>query len=142
MEIYKPYFSIKLWKFIYLMPCRVTIGTSLSIFQYKILNDVFYFNENIFQFKSFPQLFVLFVIRKMKPRYTFFTLAIKQNLFGLNSKNYLTQKYFFDKIRHRVLSLVFQIIKETLKSLTICILWLSIICLNLGIQSLVELKKI
>ena len=36
--------------------------------------------------KLFLHLFVLFVIRKMKLRYNFFTLAIKQNLFGLNSK--------------------------------------------------------
>ena len=68
------------WKCIYLMPPRVTIDTNLRIFQYKILNNVLYLNEKPFKFKV--------VIRKMKPLYTFFTLAIKQNAFGLNNKSY------------------------------------------------------
>ena len=37
-------------------------------------------------------------------------------------------------MRHRVLSLAFQIIKKILKSVTIRILYLSIICLNSGTQ--------
>ena len=90
--------------------------------------------KNFLNVKLFLHLFVLFVIRKMKPQYTFFTLVIKQNLFGLNYKSYWIQKYFFHKIRHRVLSLVFQIIKKILKSLTIWILYLSIICVKSGIK--------
>ena len=76
------------WKCIYLMPRRAKIDTNLRIFQYKILNNVLYLNEKLFKFKLFLHLFVLFVIRKMKPLYTFFTTAIKQNLFGLNYKSY------------------------------------------------------
>ena len=76
----------------------------------------------------------LHLIRKMEPLYTFFTPAIKQNLFGLNSKSYWTQKYFSHKIRHRVLILVSQMIKKILKPLAISIFILSIICLNPGIQ--------
>ena len=90
--------------------------------------------KNFLNLKLFLHLFVFFVIRKMKPLYTFFTRAMKQNLFDLNYKSYSTQKYFFHKIRHTVLSLVFWIIKKILKSLTICILYLSIICLNSAIQ--------
>ena len=79
------------WKSTYLMSRRVTIDTNLLHF------------------------FVFFVIRKMKPLYTFFTLAIKRIPFGLNSKSYWTQRYSFHKIRQRVLSLVFHIIKKMLK---------------------------
>ena len=89
--------------------------------------------KNFLNLKLFLHLFVLYAIQKMKPLYTFFTLAIKQNLFGLNYKSWRTQKYFFYKIRHR-LSLVFQIIKKIFKPLTICILYLSVICLKSGIQ--------
>ena len=39
------------WKCIYLMPRRVTIDTNLPIFQYKILNNVFYLHENVFEFE-------------------------------------------------------------------------------------------
>ena len=90
--------------------------------------------KNFLILKLFLHLFVLYVIQKMKPLYTFFTLAIKQNLFGLNYKSWRTQKYFFYKIRHRLLSLVFQITKKIFKPLTICILYLSAICLKSGIQ--------
>ena len=71
------------------MPRRVTIDTNLRITQYKILNNVLYLNEIFFKLKivSSP-LCSFFIIRKLKPRYTFFTLSIKQNLFGLNSKSY------------------------------------------------------
>ena len=90
--------------------------------------------KNFSGLKLFLHLFVLFIIQKMKPQCTFFALAIRKNHFGLNSKSYGTQKYFFHKIHHRMLSVVFQTIKEILKSLTIYILYLSIICLNPGIQ--------
>ena len=53
------------------MPLRVTIDTNLLIFQYKILNNVLYLNETFL--KLLFHLFVLFVIRKMKP-YTPFLL--------------------------------------------------------------------
>ena len=39
------------WKCVYLMPRRVTTDTNLRIFQYKILNNVSYLNEKLFQFK-------------------------------------------------------------------------------------------
>ena len=66
------------------MPRRVTIDTNLHIFHYKVLNNALYF----LNLKLFLYLFVLFVIREMKNLYTFFILANKQNLFGLNSKSY------------------------------------------------------
>ena len=131
--ILKNVFKIEIeWKCIHLIPPRVTIDTNLIIFQYKILNNVLYLNEKLLNLKLFLHLFIIFVTLKMKPLFTFFTLAIKQNLFGLNYKSYWTQRYFFHKIRHRVFSLVFKI-NKILKSLSICILYLSIICLNSGI---------
>ena len=44
------------WKHVYLLPRRVTVDTNLRIFQYKILNNVLYLNENVFRFKkiSYP----------------------------------------------------------------------------------------
>ena len=114
--------------------CRVTVDTNLSICQYKILNNVLHVNGKLFKFKIVSSPFCFSAIRKMKHLYTFFTLSIKRNLFGLNCKIYWTRKYFFHKMHHRVLSLVFQIINETLKSLTICSFYLIIICSNPGIQ--------
>ena len=62
------------------MPHRVTIGTNLLIFQYKILSNILYLNEKLFKFKIVSSPLCYFC--------TFFTLAIKQNLFGLNYKGY------------------------------------------------------
>ena len=62
------------------MPHHVTIDTNFCIFQYQILNNVLYLNEKLLNFH--------FVIQKMKPLYAFFTLAIKQNLSGLNYNSY------------------------------------------------------
>ena len=45
----------------------------------------------------FVHLFVLFVIWKMKPVYTFFTLAIKKNLFGLSYKSSNTSSTKYSK---------------------------------------------
>ena len=59
------------------MPRRVTVDTNLRIFQYKILNNVLYLNEKKLNLNLFFHLFVLFVIRKMKPLYTSFAIAIK-----------------------------------------------------------------
>ena len=72
------------------------------------MNNVLYLNEKLL----FLHFFVYFVIWKMKSLYTFFTPGIKKNLFGLNYKSYWTQKYFFHKISNRVLSFVFQIVKN------------------------------
>ena len=50
--------------------------------------------KNFLNLKLFLHLFVLFENREMKPPIHFsLTLAIKQNLLGLNSKSYRTQKY-------------------------------------------------
>ena len=39
------------WKCIYFMLRRVTIDTSLRIFQYKILNNALHLNEKLLKFK-------------------------------------------------------------------------------------------
>ena len=67
------------------MSGRVTFDTSLGIFQYKVLNNVLISFLNV---KLLLHLFVLLVILKMNPVYTFFTLAMKQNLFALNYKSF------------------------------------------------------
>ena len=66
------------------MPHRVTIDTDLRIFQYKSLNNVLYLNEKLFKLKIVSSLFCSFCNSENGTLYTFFTLAIKQNLFGLN----------------------------------------------------------
>ena len=68
------------------MPRRVTIDTNLRISQYKVLNNVLYLNKKLLNLKMFS--FVLFVIWKMKPLYTFLAFTIKQNLFGLTYNSY------------------------------------------------------
>ena len=80
---------------------RVTIGTSLRIFQYKILNNVLHLNEKLLKFKI-----------ASSPRCSF-----------CNSENKTTTHLFYscnqtkslcDLIykSHRVLSLFFQIIRK------------------------------
>ena len=41
------------WKSMYLLPRRVTLDTSLRVFQYKLLNNVLYLNDMLFRFKKF-----------------------------------------------------------------------------------------
>ena len=112
------------WKCIHLMPHRVTIDTNLHIFQYKILNTVLYFNEKLSKFKILSSPLSSFCNSENESTIQNFYLAIKQNLFDLNSKllnleislpQNTPQSAFFLK---------------TFKSLTICILYLSNICLN------------
>ena len=88
------------------MPCRVTIDTNLRIFQYKILSNISYLMKNDFVSSRLCS----FCNSENETPIHFFTLAIKQNLFGLIYKSYGTQKYFLHKIRRRVLSLIFQIV--------------------------------
>ena len=43
------YFEKKFdWRFIYILPSKVTTNTYLRLFQYKILNNIVYLNENLF----------------------------------------------------------------------------------------------
>ena len=67
---------------------RVTINTSLRVFQYKILNNVLYLNEKTFKSEIVSSLLCSFYNLEVKSQYTFFTLAMKQNHFALNSKSY------------------------------------------------------
>ena len=119
---------------------RITyVYFSIKLTSYTFQYNVLYLNEKLFKFKIVSSPLCSFCNLEMKSLYSFFTLAIKQNLFGLNYKSYWTQKYFFYKIRHRVHSLIFQIIKVILKSLTICILDLSIICFRkIRLEGLME----
>ena len=116
--------------------CRAVWLLSLTYVYFSIKFRITFYTwmKNILDLNLFLYLFFLFVIRKMKLLYTFFTLAIKQNLFSLDSKSYCTQKNFFHKIRHWVLSLFFSDNKQNFEIINICILYLSIICLNPRIQ--------
>ena len=38
------------WKKVYLIPRKVTIETSLRVFQYKILNNILYLNDTLYKF--------------------------------------------------------------------------------------------
>ena len=70
------------------MPRRVTIDNNLRIFQYKILNNVLYLNEKLFKFKIVSSPLCSFCNSEDETQIHLFTLAIKQNLFGLNSKSF------------------------------------------------------
>ena len=69
------------------MPGRVTTDTNLRMFQYKSLNNILYLNEKLFQFKIVSSPLCSFCDSENETQYTFFTHAIKQNLFGLNHKS-------------------------------------------------------
>ena len=83
------------------------LSLTYAYFSIKFRITFYTWMKNILDLNLFLHLFVLFVNRKMKLLDTFFTLAIKQNLFSLDSKSYCTQKNFFHKIRHWMLSLFF-----------------------------------
>ena len=40
------------WKDIYILPRKVTIGTKLRIFQYKLLDNILYLNKHLFMFRK------------------------------------------------------------------------------------------
>ena len=116
------------------MPRRVTIDTNLRTFQYKILNKVLYINEKLFKFKIVPPPLCSFCNSVDEtPIHLFYSCNQTKSLWS-KFQELFNSEILLPQIRHRVLSLVFQIIEKKLKPLTICILYLSIICLNPGIQ--------
>ena len=48
------------WRVIYILPSKGTTNTYLRLFQYKILNNIFYLNEKPFVFKLFTKSFCSF----------------------------------------------------------------------------------
>ena len=116
------------WKCIYLIPRRVTIDTNLRIFQYKVLNNVLYLNEKSLKFKIVFSPFCSFCdLENKTPIHLFYSFTRNQTK-SLWSK---LQELMNSEL---LLPLVYQIINKMLKLLTICILYLSIICLKSRIQ--------
>ena len=116
------------WKCIYLIPRRVTIDTNLRIFQYKVLNNVLYLNKKNFKFKIvFSPLCSFCDLENKTPIHLFYSFTRNQTK-SLWSK---LQELMNSEL---LLPLVYQIINKMLKLLTICILYLSIICLKSRIQ--------
>ena len=114
---------------------HVTIDTNLRIFQYKLLNNVLYLNEKLFKFNIvFSPLCSFCNSEDETPIHLFHPCNQTKSHWSklqelLNSKVFIPQN-----TPQRKHSLVFQTIKKILKSLTICILYLNIICLSTGIQ--------
>ena len=90
--------------------------------------------KNFFNLKLFLSLFVLFIIQKMKPLYTFFYSCSQTRSLWSKLQELLNSEILLPQNTPGSTFLVFQIIKKILKSLTICILYLSIICMKAGIQ--------
>ena len=113
------------WKCKYLILHRVTIDTNLRIFQYKVLNNVLYLNEKLFKFKIVSSPLCSFCDSENKtPMHLFYSCNQTKSLWSK------LQELMNSEL---LLPLIFQIINKMLKSLTICILYLSIICLKSGI---------
>ena len=116
------------WKCIYLMPRRVTVDTNLRIFQYTILNNVLYLNEKLSSpLRSFCN------SENETPIHLFYSCNQTKSLWS-KLQELLNSEILLPQNKPHSAFLVFQIIRKILKSLTICILYLSIICLKSGIQ--------
>ena len=83
----------------------MTIDTNLHIFQYKISNNILYLNQKFSKSKILLSPLCFSCNLENETLHTFLTLAIKQNLFALNSKIYnseililvnMPQNAFFD----------------------------------------------
>ena len=70
------------WKLIYLLPRILTKNTSLSAFQYKVLNNVLYLNLKLFQFKLSTTSCVRIVISMLKLYNIFSASATKLFHYG------------------------------------------------------------
>ena len=79
------------------MPHRVTIGTNLLIFQYKILSNILYLNEKLFKFKIVSSPLCYFCNSKNEtPVHLFYSCNQTKSLWSklqglLNSKILLLQ---------------------------------------------------
>ena len=80
------------WKHVYLLPRRVTVDTNLRIFQYKILNNVLYLNENVFRFKKISYPLCSFYQSENETPIHLFHGCIKTNLLWYKLKKILKAK--------------------------------------------------
>ena len=80
------------WKHVYLLPRRVTVDTNLRIFQYKILNNVLYLNENVFRFKKISYPLCSFYQSENETPIHLFHGCIKTNLLWYKLKKIMKAK--------------------------------------------------
>ena len=80
------------WKHVYLLPRRVTVDTNLRIFQYKILNNVLYLNENVFRFKKISYPLCSFYQSENETPIHLFHGCIKTNLLWYKLKRIIKAK--------------------------------------------------
>ena len=65
------------------MPRSVNIDTNLRIFQYKVLNNVLYLNENVFKFKIVSSLLCPFCNSENEtPRHLFYSCNQTKSLWS------------------------------------------------------------
>ena len=80
------------WKHVHLLPRRVTVDTNLRIFQYKILNNVLYLNENVFRFKKISYPLCSFYQSENETPIHLFHRCIKTYLLWYKFKKFLKTK--------------------------------------------------
>ena len=80
------------WKHVHLLPRRVTVDTNLRIFQYKILNNVLYLNENVFRFKKISYPLCSFYQSENETPIHLFHRCIKTYLLWYKFKKFLKAK--------------------------------------------------
>ena len=103
------------WKCIYLVVRRVTIDTNLRILKYKTLNNILYLNEKLFRFKIIRSPLCSFCNSEREtPIHLFHSFSRTKSLWS-RLQGLLNSEILPSQMRHRVLSLVFQIIKKHLK---------------------------
>ena len=117
-----------------LMPRRVTMDTNLRIFQYTISNNVLYLNEKLFRFKIFTSPLSSFCNCEDETPIHFSCSCNQTKSLSSKFQELLNSEILLPKSTPLRAFFFFQIIKKILKSLTICILYLRIICLTPEIQ--------
>ena len=80
------------WKLIYRIPHIATLKTKMSIFQYKLLNNVLYLNKKLFQFSVISQSKCSFCeLYDETPHHIFYECTYAQNLWN-QLQLYLSEK--------------------------------------------------
>ena len=79
------------WKEIYLNARKATANSHLRSFNYKIINNVLYLNEKLFQLGNTQSPSCSFVIKKLKQHSMFFINVQILKLFGTNFHYFLKQ---------------------------------------------------
>ena len=69
------------WPEVYMIPQKVTMETSLRVFQYKLLNNIIYLSKRISKFDQAVNLYAHFAVKLQKTSYIYFAIVKRLSSF-------------------------------------------------------------